>query len=373
MIKKLNAGEPVLLICKDDLQSKRLFDALSNDENFNKVCEKLTIIDGFTESSIEKQAIAMAGKGKRVTLSTAGILGRGVDIQSDNLLVLAAYVPTSADETQIKGRTGRIGKPGEYRMIPNKSDPDCPIDGNTNYIENEIIKIQSRQQRNQAFEREISTLYAEFLGEITEQFFNDFDLCKDENKIENLEKWQKFLDLMQKDWNQYRESLLTAVENKDETIFSALFKKFTLKWIKAAHFKISDSTDKNIQSKIRKSYKVISAQQQFFSPKFKNEPKVQRDYDPADEGQARIYSTLFPKTCAYLRGERKWFADYYAWREKRGYLFPDFTAACKGERNLFANLMATIKRLYAEWTKWFNEPRKPDQSDTNNNKSDFDP
>ena len=37
------------------------------------------------------------------------------DSEYKKLCVLAAYVPTIEDEIQIKGRTGRAGKSGEYR------------------------------------------------------------------------------------------------------------------------------------------------------------------------------------------------------------------------------------------------------------------
>jgi hypothetical protein len=51
---------------------------------------------------------------------------------------------------------------------------------------------------------------------------------------------------------------------------------------------------------------------------------------------------------AILRGERALFADYYAYTEGRGELFPDLMATLRLERPLFANLRATIDRWIEE-------------------------
>jgi hypothetical protein len=87
---------------------------------------------------------------------------------------------------------------------------------------------------------------------------------------------------------------------------------------------------------------------------------VLKSYDPADDGQARIYSSLFAQTIATIKGERAIFANFKAWKDARGEIFPDFKAAIRGERPLFANLRATISQLIAslkQWLSQFNQNR----------------
>jgi hypothetical protein len=353
IIKKLVSGCPVLLICKDDQQSLRLHNALGNDPKFMQTVQALQLqrVHGLTSKQDEIKAIQQAGTPNFVTISTAGMLGRGVDINSDNLLVLAAYVPTEEDEIQIKGRTARIGKPGEYRMIPNMSDPDYPLDGYTYNVHNEVVKSQKQRQCTAAFQKEVSSLYAFFLEDITKQFLDDCERCSNEDRVDRLKEWQLFLGKMQKDWEPHRQKLLAAVDDENQVEFSKTFNAFTEKWTPKVPVTLVN-TDKAKQTKdITKTYAAIMAQQRFFAP-LRQPIKVQRDYDPSDDGQARVYSTLFAKTRATLRGERRLFADFHAWRDGRGYLFPDLMAVLHGERKLFANLYATISRWIAEWSEW---------------------
>ena len=352
-IKKLVSGCPVLLICKDDQQSLRLNNALKNDPKFMQKVQELQLqrVYGLTIKPDEIKAIQQAGTPNFVTISTAGMLGRGVDINSDNSLVLAAYVPTEEDEIQIKGRTARIGKPGEYRMIPNMSDPDYPLNGYTDNVHNEVVKSQKERQCTAAFQKEVSSLYAFFLEDITKQFLDDWERCSNEGRVDRLKEWQLFLGKIQKDWEPHRQKLLDAVYAEDQTEFSKTFNAFTEKWVRAVPVELVDTGTEKQSEDITKTYAAIMAQQRFFAP-LRQPIKVQRDYDPSDDGQARVYSTLFPKTSAPLRGERRWFADYHAWREGRGYLFADLTAVLNGERALFANLYATITRWIAEWSEW---------------------
>lgn len=376
IIKKLVSGCPVLLICKDDQQSLRLHNALENDPKLMQTVQalKLQRVHGLTTKQDEINAIQQAGTPNFVTISTAGMLGRGVDINSDNLLVLAAYVPTEEDEIQIKGRTARIGKPGEYRMIPNMADPDYPLNGYTYNVHNEVVKSQKKRQCSAAFQREVSSLYAFFLEDVTKQFLDDCERCSNEDRVDRLKEWQRFLGKMQKDWEPHRQKLLEAVEAENQEVFSRTFNAFTEKWIRAVPVELIETDTERQAEDIAKTYTAIMAQQRFFAPQ-RQPIKVQRDYDPSDDGQARVYSTLFAQTRATLRGERHVFADFYAWREGRGYLFPDLMAVLHGERKLFANLLATISRWIAEWSEWLNSkktsqvdgssvaPPKPEEGD----------
>ena len=368
IVKKLVSGCPVLLICKDDQQSLRLHNALAKDPKFMQAVQALQLqhVHGLTTKQDEIKAIQQAGKPHFVTISTAGMLGRGVDINSDDLLVLAAYVPTEEDEIQIKGRTARIGKPGEYRMIPNMSDPDYPLNGYTYNVHNEVVKSQKQRQCSAAFQKEVSSLYAFFLEDITKQFLDDCERCENEDRVDQLKKWQQFLGQMQKDWEPHRQKLLEAVDAEDQEKFSSTFNAFTEKWIGAVPVRLEDPHRERPADDIAKTYTAIMAQQRFFAPQQRQPIKVQCDYDPSDDGQARVYSTLFAKTRATLRGERRLFANFQAWRDGRGYLFPDLMAVLHGERKLFANLYVTISRWIAEWSEWLSakkESSKPKEGD----------
>ncbi len=362
ILKKIREGGAVLLVCKNDEQSRRLHDALNADSNFKQSIKNIQHVHGLTDKQHEEKAIRNAGSPGVVTISTAGMLGRGVDIhdQSNYLAVLSAYVPSEDEEIQIKGRTARHGKPGEYRMIPNMSDADNLLNGATYNVHNEVIKLQRQRQRESGFQREVSSLYAFFIEDITEQFLAEWDNLTQVNTpvtmiAQRLETWQILLGNIQKDWLHHREKLLVAVNEQNEVDFSAIFNAFTNKWIEEAN-DVALSMKINSQKQacdVSNVYKSLMAQQRFFNPSRQPIP-VQRDYDPSDDGQARVYSTLFPKTWATLTGERRLFADFHAWHEGRGELFPDFMAVLNGERDLFANLYATISRWITEITAWLN-------------------
>lgn len=301
----------------------------------------------------EIETIAQAGKPNKLTISTVGMLGRGVDIHSDYLDVLSAYVPTEEDEIQIKGRTARFGKPGEYRMIVNMSDSDYPLNGRTYNVYNEVHKSQKQRQQTEANLREITSLYAFFLEDVTLQFLADHESCSEEEKGEQLEKWQQFLSKMQKDWESHRQQLHKAVCAEDKEQFSTIFNAFTEKWLKEVPVKEATSDAEQQAEDISTIYTAITAQQRFFTPQ-RQAIKVQSEYDPSDDGQARVYTTLFAQTRATLRGDRPLLANFHAWREGRGQLFPDLMAVLHGDRMLFANLYATICRWIEEFRAWYN-------------------
>lgn len=355
IIEKLSQNPPgsALLICKNDQQSKEIYATLIADSEFMTRVAKHKRVHGLTEKNDEVTAIAEAGEPGSLTVSTAGMFSRGVDINAEKLLVLAAYVPTLEDEIQIKGRTGRFGKLGEYRMIPDLSDPDCKLNGSTYNIYNEIDKVQKEMALNAVSQEEISKLYADFLENIHQVFLASLAKKNPVEQVKYLETWQKCLNDLQKDWDIKKEPLLVSIEEGNKNEFAMLFKKFTTRWKKNVASFVKDGQSDFNSDKSFTIYAAIQNQQGFFKPQ-KQAIKVQRRYDPADDGQACIYSSLFAQETAILRGERALFADFYAWREGRGALFPDFMATLRGERPLFANLRAVIAKLIAELKAWWN-------------------
>lgn len=345
---------PVLLICKNDVQSNILYQALIADESLQTLINKCTYVHGLVEATDEIQAINEASLPGNITISTVGMFGRGVDIKADNLYVISAYVPTFEDEKQIKGRTARAGKPGEYRMIPNAADPECPINGNTYNVYNEIDKIQKNMALQATNQEELGRLFAYFSENIHQDFFRSFNGTPNLNQIGLLEQWQNYLNNLQKDWSVKRIQLLHHLENAKEQDFISDFNNFTQHWEKSTPF-YNEATHLPFSSeKAALIFTSIKNHKEFFKPE-RQPIKVQDNYDVADDGQARIYTTLFAKERAALRGERSWFADINAWREGRGSAFPNLMATLRGERPIFADLRATIARLLKELREWISK------------------
>lgn len=348
ILKALKKNRPVLILAKDDETSKRLYDALNKNPAILKLTQKWQHVHALTSKNDEIEAIKQAGKPGVVTFSTEGMLGRGVDINSPYLELLDTQISSFADEKQIQGRTARAGKKGKYRKIINLSDKDYQLDGNTYNINNEVDKVQKSISFNQVVQNELSKLYATFLEDITQQFLKDIAPQENHIFLQTLEKWQTFLNAMQHDWDNNKESLLGQLEQNDNEGFKNLFKQFTEHWTLEAPI---DSSLKRIDSNLlgiaSKVYDSVKAQQTFFEPERK-EIKSQKKYDLADDGQARIYSTLFAQTRAGLTLKRGLFANSRAWIDGRGALFPELKATLKGDRPLFANLRATIGRWIKE-------------------------
>lgn len=346
-----NPPRPVLLICKNDQQSKLVYDALMSDTKLQALVTKCTRVHGLTEKKDEVNAIKEAGKAGTITISTVGMFGRGVDINAANLFVEATYVPSFEDEKQIKGRTGRAGKPGEYRMVLNMSDPDCPLDGSTYNIDNELDKAQKSMALQAVNQEEIAKLYAGFLENVHQNFLISLADTPKPEQLNLLQTWQKHLSDLQKAWDSKRLQLLDSIEHGNEKEFIDGFSDFAREWEAKATF-INKETQKSFSpEKAATIYAALHNQSGFFKPERKA-IKTQRKYDVGDDGQARIYSSLFAREFATLRGERAWFADFRAWKDGRGDLFPDLMATLRGERPIFANLRATITRLIAELKAW---------------------
>jgi hypothetical protein len=361
--EKLNQKppRPSLLICRNDEQSRLIYEALKSDVELMKLVKKCTCVDALTEKEKEVAAINEAGEPGMITISTVGMFGRGVDINAENLFVTALYVPTIEDEKQIKGRTARAGKEGEYRMILNRTDPYCPIKKRAHNVIQQVDKIQKKMAVQAVNQEEIAKLYAGFLENIHEIFLQNYATTPNTYQFDLLKTWQNYLNEIQKAWDSKKEELLFYVENNDGTEFITAFNAFSHLWEGKASV-IADAADPKdgySRENAGKIYSVLEKQKKFFKESPRKTLKVQKEYDPSDDGQPRIYSTFFAQERAVLRGERHLFADFKAWKEGRGELFPDLMATLRGERPLFANLRATIERLIKELkAKWAAEKPK---------------
>jgi preprotein translocase subunit SecA len=345
---KKTPPESALLICRNDQQSKVIHEALLADEEFMKLVKKCTRVHGLTEKTEEVKAVKEAGEEATITISTVGMFGRGVDINSPNLWVTALYVPTFEDEKQIKGRTGRAGKQGEYRMILNQIDPDSPIKPHAHDVTNQVDKIQKKMAVQAVNQEEIAKLYAGFLENIHQNFLNSYQSTPKLKQLDLLLAWQNYLSEVQKAWNVKKEEFLYNIEHAEVEEFTKGFNAFSAEWETKADF-IKGDKPAFSPEKAETIYQALKHQKTFFKESPRKPLKAQKKYDPSDDGQPRIYSSLFAQERAVLKGQRPLFADIKAWREGRGELFPDLMATLRGERPLFADLRATINRLIQEW------------------------
>ncbi len=346
----------VLIICKDDKESESLYKALKADPVFAKKLKNIQYVEALTSKEDEIKAISQAGNEGMITISTAGMMARGVDINAKNLSVFATYIPTFADTTQIKGRTARAGRKGSFRMVINLADKDTPLKGNTYNIHNEIRNTQKKLALEAVFEEETSKLYANFLEDTTQKML--MHLKKYQGKSQKtLKAWKVLLNDMQQDWDANKHVLLASLEKKDLDLFKENFLKFCEKWqnkttkdLNVDRYTATSPSNFN-KKHLAKVIQSLEKQYSFFQKKERQDISAQKRYEAADDGQARIYSSLFVETRALLTGKRRFFANYHAYTEGHGVLFADLKALLNGERSLFANVIASIKRAFASFDK----------------------
>lgn len=363
LLDAMRAQRAFLLVCRDDSQSARIYQALLQDTLFNKSIKKLQHVHGLTELADEKSAIKAAGIPGTVTIASVGMFARGVDIRSEYLSVRATFIPSHEDNIQIQGRTGRFGRPGDYRLILNTQDE--AIVGRSYDHESQVQTQQQKMALQAAFEEEVSSIYAEFLETVHQAFLTAFVKAEPFEQANLLQKWQDYLDNLQKDWDLQRGHLIQLGKQDDKTEFTAAFSAFTDRWIAAFDMANKPSYRSEKPDVI---FNSLKAQQRFFQPK-RQALTVKHQYDPSDDGQARIYDRPFVQLGAVLRGERHPFADIIAWREGRGALFPDLQATLRGERPLFATLRLIIQRLVAYFSALFQH--KPVETSVTNGENDL--
>lgn len=199
-------NEPTLIICKDDNQSRTLYEALQRrleskkDKNgcpkINRIHAGTDYEDGFSEASFIKNE---AGKPGQVTISTE-MVGRGVDIipGPQGLRVLHAYLPREErDYIQGVGRSGRFGVIGTTQMILNMESlkQDFGIDYlNTDFYLNPeayIRRLQIFSTITKKLHRLFSKGFDDLLGAYTEKY-EQFPM-KDRDSIQ---AWSQFLAQM---------------------------------------------------------------------------------------------------------------------------------------------------------------------------------
>ena len=299
------SNRPYLLICRDDKQSQTVIRALQQDAKLQKLVKTWQHIHSSSTNDQEKEAVKYGGNPGCVTISSVGMFARGVDIRAENLRVCAAYVPTFEDEIQIKGRTGRFGKPGDYRMLINLNDEETTINGNTYNIEANVYKAQNKMALEASIEEKLS-MYRGFLEQVHQAFLTHFAQTPINKQSDLLQKWQVFLDTLQKDWELNRTDIRKALEAQDPELFEKKFSAFTQKWLNqiSTEFVIDITISINSTS-AKNCFNSLQAHRGFFAEQQKqnNQIKTKWSYDKADDGQASIYQIPFAETIAMLTVE----------------------------------------------------------------------
>lgn len=292
------------------------------------------------------------------------MFSRGVDIRADNLSVRAAFVPTIEDEIQIRGRTGRFGKEGDYRMVINLQDEETPIDGNTYNIAARVTAAQYEMALAASIEEKSASMYADFLEKVHQAFLKKFKETQPSERPDMLQKWQKLLGAMQKDWELKREDIKETLDSQNFEQFKAKFGGFINIWRQKMREDLDINEAIPMSPRLTEQcFKSIVAHRGFFADEQARSKQIKTKwfYDKADDGQATIYQMPFAQTIATLTGQRPLFADTRAWWQGRGQMFPDLRATLNGERPLFANLRAFISYLLQQITACF-KSNEEDQS-----------
>ncbi|MDP3559744.1 MAG: hypothetical protein Q8R79_05305 [Legionellaceae bacterium] len=346
----INLGEPITLVTRDDVQTQQILVALQKDPFFTKSgFLKDYSFQHLTAKSSKKaveSAIQQAGQLNTLTIGTAGMLGRGVDINAKRPLAMyCLFEPeTAAEELQIRGRSGRFGERGSYRMILNQQDVLAPVPRTRNLEKT----LQERQQQHHKLidkQRTIVETIARFQESMHELWFKNHADTADE-----WTKWEEVLEGFQKDTLGLEDSL----EDKPIEDWEPIFTAFTQKWLDAF---VGIFPQKDLKTDMQQTKQQTQNTLQTASgylknigkhyPKISKKPKTQKQYDIADDGQNKIYSTPFAQTRATLFGSRPFFANTRAAREGRGQRFAETRAFFAGERPIFANSRAFLERIMA--------------------------
>ncbi|KTD15531.1 coiled-coil protein [Legionella gratiana] len=356
-------NQPILLICKNDNESKILHDKLEErlKEKRNKEgLPKLTRIhagvdyDGsISEASYIKNE---AGKPGQVTITTE-MEGRGVDIElkgkahKAGLKVLLTYLPHGErDYGQIIGRSGRYGAIGETQMVLNLDSlrEDFGINQlNTDFYlnpEDFIRKLQIFATHTKELRRLFHRAYDNYLS-----YFSDRYTALQTEDNDLTMAWSEFLE----QYNHSKDLTLQVIEaqlehkNPNINIINEQLKQHNLKaqelWRTFTEQLPKDK--KNIEQSIPiKDLNTPKLLKRWLKElqQIKEESVIVQDvqkvrvlehYDPTAAGSVQIV-----KNPSLIRG---FLADIRAaWRDE-GILFPNLRAWWAGQLS-FANFLSQL-------------------------------
>lgn len=353
--------QPILIIAENDEESEFLFKKLSevfkDDEKIQHIHSQLSLKD-------EKDRINKAGFPGQLTVST-DMIGRGTDIslrgesKTHGLNVMVTYLPKTRDLEQIVGRSGRFGAKGDTSLILDKKRLRAALNkaklGDAFYsnVESFVLHEQALMDRRSQCERLIKITVGDFRKVLTDVFFEN--MLKNTNKEHYkklLPSWTTFFDKSDKTWNEQWPHIQKelAASPIDVAKVEALLNEY-----RSNVQKMWDTVRRNIQdvdvlcidgSKpieklvtevppliLTKTAKSLLAKS--ILVEYKEE--VYDRFDPGHEGRAVKYSDPSIPRIATLKGyanlfgahysdAKRPFANFQAWREGRGKLFPELRA-----------------------------------------------
>jgi hypothetical protein len=368
-IKEARAkNQPILLITETDKESKKLYKALKKVFPID-----IQHVHSQTPAKEEQQKIKQAGLPGYITVST-GMLGRGVDFSLDprtrqhGLKVLVTYLPTVRDLGQIFGRAGRFGAEGEAKLVLDKARMKKALgkttltDGFYCNAEAYLEREQAIMDRNKQLERLIKNTVGDFRKQLTNNFFKDLlsEVDFDKSKTTLLPIWTRFFEKSDKAWNEswlhIQEALDADNVNVQEinNILAQLQVNTQRLWSTFRHnveglelaYTSSDKTSQDLLIERlpalaldNKTEKLLAG----FDIKGYSLNKVKQydEYEPAHDGRAISYSKFGTEFIASVKGwlnifglhlenARRPFANFRAWLEGRGRLFPNLRATVAG-------------------------------------------
>ncbi|MFJ1268493.1 hypothetical protein ACD661_08005 [Legionella lytica] len=359
-------NQPILIIAENDEESaflyKKLSDVFKNDSKLQHIHSQLSARD-------EKDRTDIAGLPGQITVST-DMIGRGTDIslrgaaKTHGLNVMVTYLPRHRDKGQIIGRSGRFGAAGETSLVLDKARLKKQLgkitltDGFYKNTEAYIEREQALMDRNKQCERLIKNTVGDFRKGLTNYFFEDMLKQvdqKDDRKL--LSIWTVFFDKSDKSWNEIwphiqKElgadkpdvtkiaSLLSEYESNVQKMWNTLRRNVQDTDVtcndgqraidklpeKVPHLELSATTKKLLTGFDINKYSM-------------HKWAVYDHYDPGHEGRAVKYSHWSIPMIASLKGyanllpfvnfseARRPFANFRAWLEGHGQLFPELRAS----------------------------------------------
>lgn len=359
-------NEPTLILCKDDNQSRDLYDALQRrlaskkDENglpkITRIHAATDYEDGISEATYIQNE---AGKSGQVTISTE-MQGRGVDIVPgpEGLRVLHAYLPKEErDYIQGIGRSGRFGQIGNTQMILTVESlkKDFGIDYlNTDFYLNPeafLKRLQIFATITKKLHRLFHNSFDDLLGLYTKKY--EMLLFEDE---ESAEAWSLFLEQISLSQENSLQAIESQIQQKKPNIneieekLAEHCKKATELWntfteslpeTKKALVKNNSEPElkkpKELDAWIKTMKELQEKNTYHVDVIEKRKVKLHEQYCAATEGRVSVlkYSaTLTP--------------NFIDWWMGKGKLFPNLQAWWAGDLD-FGDLFAVLRNFQTWW------------------------
>ncbi len=222
--------QPILLICKDDTESKALHDYL--EKNLTGAEKgQLHRVNADTSIAEEAEHVAqVAGKPGAITVTTAR-MGRGTDIKlhgdakTNGLHVIGTYLPRERDYIQIIGRAGRFGAKGSSKFILSETSirdhfsaigevPQVFYTATESYLGHLKMVMDVQAQKQRIIKDAVSDFRMNLTIAYFEKFFKPLAAMEDVNHKLATDEWRKFFDASDKMWNEIWPKISEALADK---------------------------------------------------------------------------------------------------------------------------------------------------------------